>query len=254
MNPVSALRMNASETFLALALAVKNTEVIRTPHYWVCTNPLNHPIANFAIHLDVTEEGLQQLLLRARRTQNFRIYVLPGDTPEGLKNLLIQQGLSLASSMVGMYLHTPPTAPPPVARLAFPDELPGVSAFIVQNFFWDSPKVVRQAFQSALVNARAVPHEFYVSAVGNQIVAVGTLTFSNGVAGLYNVCVHPHHRNRGLGSALVRQLSDIATQKNCPLVLLCEPELKVWYQSLGFEEIGESQAFSWFNPFFGKNR
>ncbi len=245
MNPVEALRQNVSETFLALATALEKTEVLRTPHYWVCSNPINHPLANFAIHLDVNEESLRELLSRAQKEQNFRIYVLPGDSPDDLVPRLTRQGLSTVSLLVGMYLRTPPANPPPVARLARPDELLEVCEFIVQNFFWHTPRTLRHVIRDALAKARDVPHHFYISTIENQIVAVGTLTFTEGTAGLYNVCVHPRHRNRGLGSALVRQLSALATQNHYPLVLLCEPDLRIWYQSLGFEVIGESRAFVW---------
>jgi N-acetylglutamate synthase-like GNAT family acetyltransferase len=248
MSPVEALRQNVSETFIALALAVENTEVSRTPHYWLCRNSLHHPLANFAIHLDVTEESLGTLLQYARSYPHFRIYVLPGDSPGDLAARLVQRGLSMVSLLIGMHLNAPPVNPPPVARLARPDELPEVSEFIVQNFFWNSPEPFRYAIREALTKAQAVPHHFYVSTVEDQIVAAGTLTYTDGVAGLYNVCVHPRHRNRGLGSALVRQLSALATQEHRPLVLLCEPELRIWYQSLGFEEIGESRAFVGFSP------
>ncbi|MEJ5172044.1 MAG: GNAT family N-acetyltransferase, partial [Fimbriimonadales bacterium] len=57
--------------------------------------------------------------------------------------------------------------------------------------------------------------------------------------GLYNLCVAPWMRGRGLGACIVRQVQTDACRAGVPVVLQCRSELVPWYRRLGFRSVAD---------------
>lgn len=91
------------------------------------------------------------------------------------------------------------------------------------------------------LNARTAPH-VYVAVDGGRVVGSATLLTEQKfihrgalAAHVEDVVVHPDYRGRGVGTALVREISDKAEQMGCYRTTLdCSPELCSFYNSLGF--------------------
>jgi ribosomal-protein-alanine N-acetyltransferase len=70
----------------------------------------------------------------------------------------------------------------------------------------------------------------------------GILSVAAGECHLLNICVHPNHRRRGLGRAMVEFLLDLARRKGAKVALLEVRPSNVagykLYTALGFDEIG----------------
>jgi predicted N-acetyltransferase YhbS len=62
--------------------------------------------------------------------------------------------------------------------------------------------------------------------------------------GLFNLCVRPELRRKGLGAKLVRAVQAAASATGKPVVLQCEPDLAPWYKTLGFEPVGTVEALT----------
>ncbi|MCH8274801.1 MAG: GNAT family N-acetyltransferase [Armatimonadetes bacterium] len=243
MTGAQALRHNVSETYLALAGGIPDTHIVRSPAYWLCTSSFEHPIANLAVRLDLSPRDADELAHEARENPVLRIYVLPEDEPPHLRDMLRERNLADVHRLTGMVLEQAPTKAEEVARRAEGPALDRAIRFIIDNFFWSTPGGTRDRLVEAVRSAVGVPHEFYVIEDDAGVLSAATLTLTGEVAGLYNVCVRPAERGRGIGSKVVLQLASAVRRRGLHLVLQCEPSLAAWYGGLGFESVGEAGVF-----------
>ncbi len=238
MSELEALRENVIATYLALGLATKGASIENTTDYIICRSTFRHPIANFAIKLNTSEKGLEKLTKIADDSPHFRIHYMSGDTPCDLDTKLRQHGLTCFHELTGMILRNPPEKAQNLAQLVPKNKVEEVTRFMVEHFFWGSPKPLKTELASIVASVDTLKQRFYAVKEGKNLVAAGTLVLTDNAVGVYNVCVRTERRRHGIGSAFVRQLSAIAVKEGKSVVLQCDPPLVPWYRKLGYEAIG----------------
>lgn len=87
----------------------------------------------------------------------------------------------------------------------------------------------------------------YVIEAATGIVGYGILSIGAGESHVLNLCIHPRHRRRGLGRALLRFLMAKARASRVDCVLLevrpsNEAAIRL-YRSLGFNEVGLRKGY-----------
>ncbi len=244
MTTAEAIRLNVCETYLALGGLAPEAMVEKRPDRWQCLSPFCHPIANFAAHFDISDMGVAQIAAIAKGVPHFRAYVTPGDSPRNLGELLEARGLSAKYRLTGMEATVYATSAPTVlCRALDGDSIRETARFMVDTFFWRSPESLRKPLVQLLKKSAANGHEFYFAG-SDSIEAAATLSITGGIAGLYNLCVRPDCRSKGIGSDMVRQLSNICLQRAHRLVLQCDGALAPWYGGLGFSEGAQLVAYA----------
>ncbi len=87
----------------------------------------------------------------------------------------------------------------------------------------------------------------YVAEQGRRLVAYGILSIGAGESHLLNLCVHPHHRRRGVARKLLAFLMDKARSAGVDsLILEVRPSNTAaiqLYRSLGFNEVGRRRDY-----------
>lgn len=241
---LEALRNNFAETMIGLARGAPKVRIFKRDGYWMSRSPFEHPIANFAVRLDVNRQEINTLVRMAKRNPFFRIYVMPRDNPAEIENEFESRGLVSSFRIVGMALEEPPRSVDMLARVAMREEREEIFRFIVEHFFWKSPRSIQTMLLRVMSRAKTPYHEMYVVRDRRGISAAGGLIVTGDTAGLYNICVRNDLRGKGLGSELVRQMSWLAASRGLKVVLQCEQDLENWYFSLGFATLGEITAYS----------
>lgn len=240
-----ALRLNVCATYMALGSNAPGAIIHRGEDFWSCVCPLAHSIANFATHFNLSGEGVQQVIEMARTAPYFRMYLTPGDSPPDINKRLEYAGFTERYRLIGMELQGD-TMPGEklLVRVESRPSLTFITEFMIETFFWTTPRSFREPLSKVLEASSNSGQEFYVCEDSHGVLAGATLSVTGDVAGLYNVCVRPEKRGRGIGSAVVRQLACEARDRNLRLVLQCEPGLANWYKHLSFGVIGELVAYS----------
>ncbi len=87
----------------------------------------------------------------------------------------------------------------------------------------------------------------WVGLEGDHLLAYGILSVAAGESHLLNLCVHPGHRGRGLGRAMLAQLLRLAARHGAELVFLEVRRSNVvaggLYDQLGFSEAGVRHGY-----------
>lgn len=240
MTDAELVRNNAAEAFITLASNAPHAKVERTDRYWCCTSQFDHPLANFAVRLDLDPSSIDMLSNIAKDRSSFRVHVMSPDRPQ------TALGAFEANGLTEMYRLTLMAGAPDGeldagVRQATASETDELIAFAVDNFFWTSPQSVRRKISQITGAAAKDPRNLSFIIEGSDgIDAIATLFFDSGTAGLYNVCVRRSLRGLGLGTRIVAHACRIAKGLADRIVLQCDPSLASWYESLGFSEVGES--------------
>jgi len=80
---------------------------------------------------------------------------------------------------------------------------------------------------------------------GNKLIATGRVV-SDGVINAY-ICglgVLPKYRRHGIGTEIMKKLTEHCTQQNLHVQFFCEDELLPYYQKNGFEKFAVGMKFS----------
>jgi ribosomal protein S18 acetylase RimI-like enzyme len=239
-----AVRNNVCQTYLDLGRCSPGSVLDVSPSRSVCRcAQFRHPIANFAARFDLTDEEVPAVASWARADQDFRIYVMTGDCPNDLRSRFEALGLAERYHLSGMVYRGPAADSTNLLSLASTtEEIGGTARFMVDTFFWRSPKSVRKPLVDVLIASASIGHEHYFWSDGLGPGVAATLTVYGDVAGLYNLCVRSDLRGRGLGASATMHIVAEAQQRGLDLVLQCDEGLVGWYRGLGFAV--ESQLFA----------
>jgi len=243
VTPAEAFRHCVSTTYIEIGSKAPRARVHSGQDYWICLSGVDHPIGNFAIRFNC--EGLpKKAVEEAFRRPSFRLYTLTGDKPNNLQDRLVDIGLKRRYELTGMIVEPDSQSAEGMLSVATtPAEALEVAKFIAATFFWRSTRTVRE--QLATTMAASHPnHEFFSLRDQFGIMAAGTLTVDVEVIGLYNLCVRPDMRSKGVGTSIFRELGRLASARARHLVLMCDPDLVPWYSQRGCTDVGNLQAFS----------
>lgn len=237
---------NLYRTYLALGLGVAGAELLEEPGFTACLAPVDHPICNFALRLDLDPTRARNLLkLRAQRP-NLAVYCGPADRPEHAGELLERAGFTKTYSLSMMISEGGPSSESielvPANDLA---ERLEIGRFMSDQFFHRQDAAFRRVVAEA--TARAVSLPIYSVFSGSQRIAAVMLSQDEAV-GLYNLCVHPGFRGLGWGASIVAHAKDLAWCTGRPLTLQCETKLVPWYEQMNFETIGVVEVYDLAEP------
>ncbi len=182
---------------------------------------------------------------RERRT--FSWWTAPGDRPEGLAGLLVENGLRPAEVETGMWLDLDrlPLWPPPagfdVRRVRTPAELGAVARVTAANAAPPDAAVERYFRLAApFVLANDSPLSFFLGYLAGEPVAAAEITAGESIAGLYGLSTIEAFRGRGFGGALtLAALREARAAGRHTAVLQAAPAGAGLYRRIGFAPFGE---------------
>lgn len=235
---------NLRETYSALALATPATTVRRTGNVVVAEGDLAHPICNFVL-LDRTEpedpSGVRQL---ATERPCVNVYQpVPGERASDRRFRIA--GLERVHSLEVMV--APGRVLGDAGRIALgeaerPSDRDGIAAFMADQFFGRYRAAMRTGIARSTAEARSL-RLFATPDLARPSAAV-LLTETGGALGLYNLCVRPEERGRGLGAEVVRWVLAAAHARGECVTLQCDDRLAGWYRRFGFATVGRLVVFS----------
>ncbi len=227
---------NLLQTYLRLGLATPGAIWEREEGFDLCLGDLDHPICNFAAGLNLDPWSARRLVTIAESRPSFNVYASPGDGPEYLDELLVRAGFCHAYRLVQLVAEPPEEDSFETMDECTVGDRDAISRFMVDQFFSQRPISFRTAIAEA--TARATGVELYFVRDRSRIVAALMLSQAGGMLGVYNLCVAPASRGRGIGSSVVRWALGEARRRGMMATMQCEPHLETWYGSLGFQRSG----------------
>ena len=240
-------RENLLATYCSLAQGNELTTLTTEDGYTTAHGPVHLSFCNFAAGFDETPGHLGRMIAlaeRARRQSGLWVFVTDADRPPELEADLLAQGFARRHRQTQMVA----TAPAPSAgtnlRPAKTMELRQDTArFMADQFFLRTGPLGRQDIAAATAHSdRAL---WRCEGPGGLLMGAVMVSESPSALGLYNLCVAPDRRGRGLGASLVAAVQALAAAQGKPLVLQCDPPMEGWYAQLGFAAFGRVTAYTY---------
>jgi GNAT superfamily N-acetyltransferase len=229
---------NIWATYAALACTVPAVEKTDSEAYLAFRATGGHPLANFATRTRLNPWAARELAEMAGPTREFRVYLTPGDEPEHAAELLGRAGFRQEAELRIMVRTASAAATSEFGTLLpAPDNRREVIArFMADSFFGNRSAEFRQTVADCVVHAEGA--ELYEVGAG-EIRAAAMLVRAGPMVGVYNLCVSPPLRGRGLGARFLA-----AVTASCELATLqCEKSLETWYARQGWRRIGNIRIF-----------
>lgn len=103
------------------------------------------------------------------------------------------------------------------------------------------PKYYSQSLKRSFENEPQGFNKIYVWAkVGNEVAGVGSMLFSEKIAGIYGVGTIEKYRSKGVGHSLMKYLIELAISNNVSRIMLqteVGSEVEKWYRKMGFKTV-----------------
>lgn len=235
--------VNVMQTYLNLGMQAPGARELREAGVTACIGETELAICNFAIGINCTnpDHTIEKLRQWSVDVPAFRVFTLPGDKPLDFKERLSRGGFFRAHRLTQMCC-TPGDVRPqlPIAEALIPEERLIVARFMIDQFFWRWSVEIREIV--ALATA-STDHSLFFSGDLNCPVAGVMVVRTEGILGLYNLCVAQVQRNLGIGGSVVGAIQNLANTLNLPVTLQCDNSLVGWYSNLGFEISGFLDTF-----------
>lgn len=234
---------NLLYTYFELGQAAARSRIWSEAGFRACVGEFDHPICNFAGQLELTRHSATRLARIALDQHSFNVYATPSDRPEGLHRLLVDQGFRRSYELVQMIAETPDLHPNGILTRAatFYDRFQ-IALFMVDQFFTKQGQQFRR--QVAEATAKATRLELLALKREGTIAGAAMVSFNEGLAGVYNVCVESSLRGLGIGTSMVNEILAVCAVKGAPATLQCDTKLEAWYNQFGFLRCGEIDVFS----------
>jgi ribosomal protein S18 acetylase RimI-like enzyme len=200
------------------------------PNFVICHGQWSHPISNFAICITPDAHDVAQIARHAAQREFFHLYAVDGSPKH---DILEQVGFNLNHrlhhlSRAKAAYHEFPNENSLFQPTADVDRKDAVS-LMIKCFFQRYSLNQRRLIQSALVASEIPVVGIYD---GTSLVATAFANLIDSEAGVYNLCVEPESRRRGLGKQLI---NFIARHEYCDRVTLqSDSHTQNWYKSQGF--------------------
>lgn len=253
-----AMDVNMHLLMIYFAKYVTALEIVFEPDVTVVRSEIADNYFNLVISPRFTKENAKERLqhivsIFQEKKLPFSLELSPLDTPDNLKELLIESGFSIADDSYGMSLELDKWGKNSAHFL------PDLEFFHVQNHatLHDFSKVIvatgesPRFFEDVLSKAPEVLYkdgaalEMYIAYADSIPVAAGIVLFHANVAGIYYLSTDPCHRKKGYGTAMMEQLLVRAKNKGYHLATLqATKEGHSIYKRLGFVDIATYTEFS----------
>jgi len=215
------------------------------PYWFIAGPPLLK--ANGIVRAVFAPEAIEAGIIAALapfRTDHLNVtwWVGPSSTPQNLGKYLQQHGLKHNRDMMGMAMdlhHLPPPDPLPgltVERIRDKATLSQWYNILAKSF----PMSFEQAYLDALALTSLEPdavERHFIARLNGEIVAISSVFFGGGVAGLYNLATLPQARSQGIGAWLTIKTYEEALSLGYHVATLqtTYPNALRLYHHLGFE-------------------
>jgi GNAT superfamily N-acetyltransferase len=240
-------KLNLETTYLRFGLATPNASLLKRPGLRGCIGEFDHPLGNFALADRLTLDDVAFVRELGQSRLQFHQYVLPGPESDSAAEMLIRAGfreLSVLICLVGPSAPEQTQESPLDLELAEgPAEALEIGTFMASLFFSDQPAKSRAVIADATANA-ADCELYFLNQNGGQCDAALMLSRVDSSLGIYNLCVRPTLRGRGLGRSLIEWALQTAHLEGRLATLQCHPRLVPWYESMGFWQSGLVRPFS----------
>lgn len=239
----AAASENLKYTYFELGRSAANSKILAEPGFQACVGDFEHPICNFAAGLDLDRWSAGRLARIALDRAMFNVYATPIDKPQDLGELLAREGFFRSYRLVQMVAEPYEVQPRSnLVRATTRYDRLQIALFMVDQFFNKQGQSFRQ--QVADTTAHATTLELLSMKRDGKILAAAMVCFTDGMAGVYNVCVEAGFRGLGLGTALMREILAVCAIKGAPATLQCDPKLEPWYRNIGFRPSGEIDVYA----------
>ncbi len=235
---------NVVETYSGLAASVVGVREAQLDGCRLFAHKTPLSLCNFAIDFRTTSEELgelaDQLAQLNRERPHMRIFVVDGDQPAGIGRALTDCGLTKLGVLTQMVYSEQAGPSIELVLSSNEEERTRLAKFMVANFFWRREMVLRTTIVEATVSS---PHQLYGAWIGQELVGAVMLSETARSMGLYNLCVEPRRRKRGVGTRIVQACAQIADTRSKALVLQTEARLVPWYENNGFRSFGFVETY-----------
>jgi GNAT superfamily N-acetyltransferase len=232
----SGIAQNLRETYFRIGAAGPDVETRECPEFAACRSPHRHPTCNFAVVSLVQPEVLVEVVRWGEASKPFNVYTYSGLDDPPLDDLMGRFGLRSSTMLLAMsggvgrrHENIEWTIAEGAAeRLA-------VTTFMAQQFFSVQPAAIRD------VVALSTAHSGIPLASANlEGRVVGAVMKNSGPheLGIYNLCVSPNFRGKGIGTQMMEDLIVQAGEAGQTAALQCDRRLASWYERLGLETVG----------------
>jgi ribosomal protein S18 acetylase RimI-like enzyme len=191
----------------------------------------------------------EQLAFYGSRARGFSVYTR-GEADRALAEACLDAGLAAAGAPPGMVCDTPLVEPPADPRLAIEVvQTPAVLsrwAEVQANAYASLGMPERATMEVMQAPERMLdPSTLYLLGRYDGAPVAGAMAlFSHGIAGLYWIGVRPEQRNRGLGEAITRAITNAAFARGASAIVLQASQMGLpVYRELGFREL---TSYPWF--------
>jgi len=240
---VRAASENLVRTYFHLGLATEQAQVVEDEGFRACVGMFEHPICNFAASLDLDPWSARRLRDLAADRPAFSVYALPGDRPAQLDEILVRAGFRPTYRLTQMVAETPDPGPGvEMVRAETHAARQRVARFMSSQFFTRQTDAFRANVSHATVEAAKL--ELYELEERGRTVAAAMICREGECTGLYNLCVAPRNRGKGIGRAVVDWALGLARTAGTPITLQCDGRLETWYASRGFRTTGYVEAYA----------
>ena len=239
MTPASE---NLLTTYLAIGLALPGAEIREAEGYVALLSDLAHPSGNFAVRLGLDPWSAGELRELALARPAFQAVALPDDEPFHLAELLRRAGFEAVQRLVTMEA-TPAfgLSGLETARCGEIEARREAGRFMTDAFFARETVMLRHAMAEALAFS---PLDLRTVVLREKIVAAFAFSRTEGVLGIYNLCVAGLHRGKGIGGSTVAWCLAQAAAEGRTACLQCAPSLEGWYEGHGFRRTGTITVWS----------
>lgn len=240
-------RENLLATYCSLADGNELTTVVTEEGYTSAHGPVHLSFCNFAAGFDDTPGHLGRMIAlgeRARRQSGLWVFVTDADRPVEINADLMAQGFVRRQRQTQM-VATAPMARPGVKLIPAetPEARQDTARFMADQFFLRTGPLGRRDIASA--TARSDRALWRCEGQGGLLMGAVMMSESASAVGLYNLCIAPDRRGRGLGASIVATVQEFAADRGKPLVLQCDPPMEAWYARLGFADFGHVTAYTY---------
>jgi len=222
---------------------------------WVLMPTVPAPRFCHVSRIRVEEREVEGLLTAARDffweqgIPTCSLLVTPATRPASLGLLLHRLGFRMESNPVmlrevDLPVPAPSAAGVRVERVSI-EKLDLYWELLRQTFFAGAPpEAVAEGRRGAAVSF-AIGAINYVAYLDGQPAGAGTLFPRGSMGGVYNMCTLPHHRRRGVASAILAACVADARQAGCGLLGLTPTQMgRPLYEWFGFREVYHELYFS----------
>lgn len=237
-------RQNLLATYSGLAETVEGVKRVESEGFDFYSGPVEFAFCNYAAGFDL-ESGLVEPVVARLKSHAlsrpvFFVFGMGGDRPEDFADRLVRAGFECRQNLVQMSAPGVDEGEPGLLRATDVRQRALVAEFMAANFFGRAGEDVRRRISRA---TQTSPHDlWWIEEDGIPVGAVMTVA-TDGVIGLYNLCVAESHRRRQLGAGLVKAVRQMAGGGR-HVVLQCDHLLAMWYERLGFEDLSWVSAYA----------